>query len=305
MWNGDDMHWRMSMWVLCLIGLAACATIAPVQDSLPTSAPISRVLATVYISPTPNITQVEATQQSFTPTPLPPTLPVQASNTPYVGVFIGEVQRDEGFAPITEPLFASNDPQAQPTADARRCAIPINGTYVPAWSDNAVVNRRMGCPIQGAFGFFGTVQIFEEGVMYHNPEVDAVWAISTQFDRGSFWYLENPPEIPADLDRSPLPQPPLRLPDGIFDRMWVAVDDVPGRLGFAQTEAQAIPLGAQRFENGTFLYDQSAGQVYALITDGTAYGPFLAPTLPTPTPGLPDAPIPTITPAAEPTEATS
>lgn len=288
--------------VLLLVILAACETVAPIQDSVPTSIPISRVLATVYISPTPNVAAIESTQQAFTATPLPPTPTLEASGTPYVGVFIGEVQRDAGFAPITEPLFAENVSDAEPTANAGRCAIPINGTYIPAWSNNGVVNRRMGCPIQEAFGFFGDVQVFENGVMYHNPDVNAVWAISTQFDRGTFWYLENPPTIPEGLDRSPLPQPPLRLPDGIFDRMWVAVDEVPGRLGFAQTEPQEAPLGAQRFENGTFLYDESVGQVYALITDGTAYGPFLAPTLPTPTP-IDNTPIPTITPLAEETEA--
>jgi hypothetical protein len=66
-------------------------------------------------------------------------------------------------------------------------------------------------------------------------------------------------------------------------------------MGYARTEAQAIPMGLQRFDNGTFLLDAAGEQVYALIIDGTVLGPYLAPTN-----ALPGE-IPTVTVEALPT----
>jgi hypothetical protein len=149
----------------------------------------------------------------------------------------------------------------------------------------------LGCPIQGGFGFFGQVQLFENGLMYYYPELNALWAIvperdnisATVLSRGRFDYLENPPENSTIGMQAPIG---LLLPGDVFGDMWLGVEGLRNKMGYAQTEAQEISMGLQRFENGTFLLDGSSGTVLAFVTDGTMLGPFLAPAAPSSTPTL-------------------
>jgi hypothetical protein len=262
-----------------------------------------KVLATAYISPTPNPEEAAATRAASSPTPLPPTLTVIPSETPFVGVFIGEANQEQQFNQFTEPLFAEAV-TVQPTANPDVCSIRIDNPYVPAWRNNPIVSRRMGCPIQDGFGFFGLVQVFETGVMYSFPEINAVWAIVPERNntgiiqiQGEYEYMENPPQASTiGID----PPPGLFPPGGAFGDMWLAVEALQSELGFARTETQEIPMGLQRFENGTFLLDGSSGQVLALVIDGTMLGPYLAPQISqdaaTPTPAVTVTETPTTQP---------
>ncbi len=257
--------------------LVGCTGTAP--NGTPTAQAVVKVLATVEISATPNVEEQAATRAASSPTPLPPTATIIPSETPYIGVFIGEAEPPEGFAVIDAPFFGDSNIAAEPTADAGICNIPIDAAFVEIWEETPIVRRRMGCPIQGGFGFFGSLQVFESGVMYFYPEINAVWAIlrSTQAQRpaeGRFEYLENPPQ--GSLTGVPT-NPPLLLPDDIFADMWLAVPDLRGDIGYALSEIEEASMGLQRFDNGTFLYDATSEQVYALVIDGTVLGPYLPP----------------------------
>lgn len=283
--------------LVLLLVLTACTT----TDTIPSPTPIriSKVLATVAISPTPNADERAATQAAITPTFLPPTPTVIPTETPYVGIFIGEAERASGFSSFVESLFADELVQAEPTANATRCNTPIDSPYLPTWQTTPIVNERLGCPIQGAFNFFGQVQVFENGVMYYYPELNALWAIATSPNVARFDYLENPTAQELGDIQAPLG---LFVPSGVFGDMWAGVPNVRDRLGFAQTQPQEIALGLQRFANGTFLHDINGEQVFGLVTDGTLLGPYLAPSnvtapvVPTATGILPPAattPLPT------------
>lgn len=273
------MRHHHGIWAVLLLGiLAACSAGNPVPSPTAASSPIA--LVTVYTSPTPNADEAAATRAASSPTPLVPTATVIPSETPYVGIFIGEVEPEEGFAVINEPLLAGAAQDAAPTSNPDVCVIPIDAPYLATWRTVPAVSQRMGCPIQEGFGFFGAVQVFERGVIYHYPEIDALWAIvptrvpGSASAQGRYEYLENPPErSTTGIDV----EPPLLLPESVFADMWLGVPDLQGQMGFAQTPAQEAALGLQRFENGTFFLDATSEQVYALVVDGTMLGPFLAP----------------------------
>lgn len=285
------MRWMKRVMLITLtLLLAACEAAV---ETTPTALPVAMVrpLATVFISPTPNAEQADATRQASSPTPLPPTQTVIPTETPYIGIFVDEAVVDAGFQNFTEPLF-QDAPLAEPTANLTVCAIPIDGAYVPAWQTDSTVRRRMGCPIQQGFGFFGDTQLFESGVMYRRPENNTVWAILSSVGQGEYYVLENLPQL-ATVDIRP--PAGLLLPTDEFADMWLTVEGLRGQIGFARAESNEVPLGVQRFENGTFLFDADAGQVYALIIDGTSYGPFDA--APDAEPGV--APVPTGGPTVE------
>ena len=270
--------------LFCLLILPSLLLTACGQANTATATPVFTVkaLATVFTSPTANSEELAGTRAAISPTPVPPTATIIPTETPYVGLFIGEAEQERGFVNINSPLFGADsaNPDAvvivqQPTADAARCPIEIDVPFLTAWRSNTIVSERLGCPIQSGFGFFGDVQVFENGLMYHYPEFNAVWAIRPQEDnRGRYDYLENPPDsstIGLGAD------PGLFLPGGIFGDMWLAVSGLREEMGLARTESQQTPLGLQRFANGTFIHDALAGQVYALVVDGTVLGPYLAP----------------------------
>ena len=268
-----------------------CTLTACTGEASPTPTPqsISMELATVFISPTPNDEEAAATRALVTVTSLPPTSTIVPTETPYVGSFRGEVQVEADFVEILTPIFAPVSSNAQPTANAERCiANPIDTPYLTAWRTNPTVSERMGCPIQGGFGIFGESQLFENGVMYFYPELNAIWAIRVQSgtNRGVYDYLENPPEGSTIGMQPPVG---LLVPGATFGNMWLSVPGLREEMGFARTDAERVPMGLQRFENGTFLLDASAGQVFALVTDRTVLGPFLASDI---TPALITTPTP-------------
>ncbi len=264
--------------VVLAVLLGACdATSAP----LPTPVIIEKPLATAFLSPTPNQAELTATQSAITPTPLQPTATVAPTNTPYVGVFLGRAEGSLGFQSFQEPLFASSA-NSEPTPDNRRCLTPIDERVLRIWQTNNAVSRALGCPIQESFGFFGNIQLFENGAMYLQPDIQAVWAVLPTIGVGSYEYIESPPP----LTNPAAPDVVGRItPSGTFGSVWVLVDGLQTRLGYGITPEQEIAIGIQRFDGGTFLIDASSGQAFALVVDGTLYGPFTLPqtTAPTPT----------------------
>jgi hypothetical protein len=124
-------------------------------------------------------------------------------------------------------------------------------------------------------GFYGTVQLFENGIMYRRDETREIWAITTDGQQGTYSYVEAPPQVIIEGQTAP---PGLLPPEGDFAVVWLNVTGLRDRLGYVRTEALSdVALGSQRFTSGTFLLDGNQGQSYALTNDGRVFGPFAAP----------------------------
>jgi hypothetical protein len=259
--------------VLLVLLLSACDALNTQTTTTPSPIAINKLIATVYISPTPNVAQRAATQLAVTPTPATPTATVPASATPYVGVFIGQAQRDPGFAVIEAPFFGPT-PGGAPTAVAERCPTPIDQTYLALWQTSTQINAEMGCPIQAGFGFFGQVQFFEDGVMYYRPETREVWALQPSGNTGEYWFVAAPQEQSTAAIE---PQPGFIVPEGDYANAWLGIEGLQAEFGYAIDDPTRIALGAQRFDGGTFLLDANGDQIFVLLVDGSALGPYPAP----------------------------
>lgn len=256
--------------ILLLLFCAACqpGETPPTPDA-PRAA--AKLLATVYLSPTPNNDQRLATQRAAPPVPTqaPPT------NTPrptaYIGVFIGEVQFDEGGESGVNPaLFA---PTAQPIQSTLlRCDIAPNAVFGSIWAQNTPAASRLGCPIQIMFGFNARGQVFERGVMYRREDTNEVWAIAPGGTGvGRFWYVAQPQNLATSGISAP---PGLRVPEGGSGAVWIGVEGVRSALGFARTPERRSQMAVQLFESGALMLDAETGTVFALIVNGDVYGPF-------------------------------
>lgn len=261
------ISWRIAAACGLLLGgiLAGCGAPTPAAA---TPVSIVKALATVYLSPTPNAEARAATRAAASPTPAPPTPTPIPSPTAYVGVFIGRAERELAFQSFSQPILGSIG--VEPTANAAACRIPISAAVLRLWQSNRTLNDKLGCPIQQDFGFFGSLQVFERGVMYAQPEINAVWAIVPQATVGRFFYMESPPAVTLS-ERAPAP---LLAPQGNFASVWAIVPDLRQRLGYAIAPEVRAAINLQRFDSGLFLMDLTSGQAFALIIDGTAYGPF-------------------------------
>lgn len=258
----------MTAAAVLLLGLLLVSCGAP-TPAVATPVLVVKALATVYISPTPDEAARAATRAAASPTAAPPTPTPIPSPTAYVGVFLGRAEREMAFQPFSQPILGSSG-IAEPTANAAACRIPISPAVLRLWQNNRTLNDKLGCPIQQDFGFFGTLQVFERGVMYAQNEINAVWAIVPQATAGRFFYMESPPALTLP-ERAPAP---LLAPTGNFGSVWAIVPDLRQRLGYAIAPEVRAAINLQRFDSGIFLMDLTSGQAFALIVDGTAYGPF-------------------------------
>lgn len=259
---------RAGGWLLAALLLAGCAAAAPTPTPAP---PPVKLLATVFISPTPDADQRRATLMAAPPT-LAPVASPSPTATAYVGVFLGEVEADDaGPAMLPNPF----DSAALPDLAATRmpaCAIPPDPVFGVNWNAEARVTAALGCPIQIAAQFRGVTQVFERGVMYWRGDTDEVWAIAISGpSAGRYWYVQ----APGQTDNADTLAPPgLRVPVRGFGAVWRGVPQVRDALGFARTDEQDLGMQSQRYELGLLLLDALAGQVFALVVDGTAYGPY-------------------------------
>ncbi len=247
--------------------LAACVPTTPAPVGEPTTLP--RLLATVYISPTPEGGAAPAV--AFQPTMTTVASPTPVTPTPYIGVFVGEAE----FADAAQPIINSNPLTPQPTPGvviSRTCAVPPDPDFGSAWSRSSVVAGRLGCPIQAMFGFNGSQQVFERGVMYRRGDNGEMWAIAPGgLEAGEYWYVVSAPAIPQTSVEAPQG---LIVPQGDFFSLWLGVFGIRDALGFASTQEEDVGVHLQRFDGGTLLKDVGAGQVFALFNNGSVYGPY-------------------------------
>ncbi|MEL6272610.1 MAG: hypothetical protein AAFR22_22585 [Chloroflexota bacterium] len=256
--------------IIALFFITACSAVNP---ATPTPAPVSQVnqpkrLATVFISPTPNEAERQATRIASTPTenPFPTDVPT-STPTVYVGVFLGE-------SAVGAPAVGIGQNVAAPptiTPIQTRCLIDTaTDAFGTAWQDDIETSRALGCAIEGAIPFVGATQTFENGVMAVRPNGE-MWAF-TVGEGGRWWVLET---APAPTDQFNVEPPSgLLAPSELFAAMWLGVDGVRDALGFAVFGQVDARLTIQRFEGGTLLYDDAAGQTYAFMLNQEVRGPY-------------------------------
>jgi hypothetical protein len=253
--------------VLMLVSLVACGAGETTSAPVSTSVAIVRQIATVELPPTLSQIDKLATRQALpvTPTSAPPT--VAPTETAYVGVFLGQAQSEESLPRIQQP---TNQPS--PTAEGGACAIAIDPVFGTAWRDNPSVARRVGCALQERFGFLAEVQVFERGVMYQRRDTTETWAIQPGLiSAGRYWFAAQPTALlPLPLN---IPEG-LRPPSETFLPFWSSDPAIPTALGYGRTPQQSADLNLQRVEGGTLLLDVTISQVFLLLDNGDAFGPF-------------------------------
>jgi hypothetical protein len=232
-----------------------------------------KLLATLYMSPTPDEAQREATRlavRAVTPTTVPTRTPLP---TVYVGVFLGE---NAGVVdPIVDPARYQGTLSAGtlPTPLPISCLYPADPVFGTVWTTNAAARSALGCPGEPATPYIGTVQFFERGVMYWLPTGE-LWTVAPGGAAGGqFWYV---PLAPPDQGwHSPAPEG-LREPEFSFGALWRANDAIRQALGFARADESSVSITVQRFDGGALLFDMTSAQVFALVgrDDGIAYGPY-------------------------------
>ena len=260
--------------LVVLLLLAACGT---EDDSTPppTEIVLAKRIATLAPTQMPNTTDLTATAQAAPARPTRAPAQPTASPTPYVGVFLGKAEVDllvQNAAPTLDALDLPT--RAQPGDTPLLCAIPIDTVFGTTWAGQRNLQNRMGCPIQQSFGFNGSIQVFEDGAMYFNPDTGAMWAISPGQlgEVGEFWFVEQPP---ADLTPVAIDVPEgFQGPAGIFAAVWTTYPDIRQGMGFAITGEQTIGVNLQRMEGGTLFADVTVGQVFVLDVDGDVFGPY-------------------------------
>ena len=263
-------HLFLGMLVFSMVGCDSITGTQPTQAEPLVVA--DRPLATVYISPTANAEQVRATRLASSPTPTPATPSPTSRPTEYVGVFIGEAEPLQG-AIVDPDVFASISTPLAPTVAPAECTTAIDPAYATIWATDSLISQRMGCPIQLAIGFTGEVQVFTNGVMYQRDDTGELWVMLPDNRRGLYLYFETQPDVST---AGITPPQGFIVPSGDFGSVWMSQDGLRDEIGFAQTPPLNINMGHQRFSGGTFFLDNTSGQIFALVADGTLYGPFLA-----------------------------
>ena len=263
-------HLLLGMVVFLLVGCDSMTGTQATQAEPLLAA--NRPLATVYISPTANAEQVRATRLASSPTPTPATPSPTARPTEYIGVFIGEAEPLQG-AIVDPDVFASISTPLAPTVAPAECTTAIDPSYATIWTTDSLISQQMGCPIQIAIGFTGEVQVFTNGVMYQRGDTGELWAMLPDNRSGLYLYFETQDDVSTAGINAPQG---FIVPAGDFGSVWMSQTGLRDDIGFAQTPPLKINMGYQRFAGGTFFLDNTSGQIFALVADGTLYGPFLA-----------------------------
>jgi hypothetical protein len=269
---------RLQVLVLLVLFLAvasACSSLGS-SPSSELSTPVSqpKLLATVFLSPTPNDQEREATRlavRAEPPTAQPTRTPAP---TAYIGVFVGDAGGADGGVTFLDPsLLDATQSLNLPTLAISSCPFPVDPLFGTNWMTNAPAVSDLGCAGEPAAPYIGTGQIFEQGVMYWIPSGE-IWTFSPSAGiSGRFWYVQQSP--PDEGWTVPVPDG-LRMPQQGFGAVWKSVDGVRQTMGFARTDEQAASLAIQRFDGGALIRDETAGQTFVLVgrDTGIAYGPY-------------------------------
>ncbi len=293
--------------LLIIIILAGCNSAPPTTDPdgpiLTGFDALPKSLATVFLSPTPNNPQAQATFDSRRPTdtPAPPTF--TPTPTPYVGIFMGNPtfsalgifptgtravlvitippQTATKAAAIAAASAAAvgnntvNVPPGSTPGAARTCTVQAAAPFSNA-AKNPSVQQRLGCPSAAPYGVNLVVQPFQTGFMFWR-DTKEIYALSTAgLQKGAvtdaYWKVPDAwnDSIPAS-DPSQVPPAGLVQPVRGFGYVWRSNITIRNSLGWALAAEQPYQATWQDFEHGWMMTNQN-GTVLALSPVDTASG---------------------------------
>ncbi len=260
---------------LLAILITACGTTSvPTTATAPANS-LPRQLATVFISPTPNEQERQATRSIVTFATVEPTATLEPTRTPYIGVFVGDSVGLAEDIPVFNPtLYAGTLIANQPTATVSTCDIMTDEIFGTSWASVPLISSGLGCAGEPSSTVNGVSQIFERGAMYYAPSGD-FWVLAPGGSTGGqYWHTTQVPLVEAGNYVAP---EGLFVPAQGFGSIWRANGDIRESIGYARSGEQAIRFTLQRFIGGALIRDESAGQVFVLVgsvANGIVYGPF-------------------------------
>jgi hypothetical protein len=258
-----------------LLALTGCQSAPPTPPDPYAGVVEAKILATVFITPTPSDQERLAAQAAAALAPTPARATPIPSPTPYVGIFLGDTGSADPIGPESAAVrFATTQPLTEATVTAQGCTIAPEARFGAAWRSETVVTTTLGCAGEPASQYTNAAfQLFERGIMLYIPTGD-IWAIVPGSPSGQYWYVSAAP--PAQPEGITAPEG-LRVPTQGFGAVWAAVPGVRQALGFARTEEIQVTILVQRFIGGELIQDAGSGQTFALLgqsTSGVVYGPY-------------------------------
>jgi hypothetical protein len=269
--------------LLVMAVLAGCAGPTPTPDPdgpiLTGFDALPKSLATVFLSPTPNAPQAQATVDSRRPTdtPVPPTF--TATPTPYVGIFMGAPTFSAGgIIPtgirgvVRVTLAPLPGTKAPPNSSAgnqspRSCAVQAAAQFANA-AKNPAVQQKLGCPRGAPFNVKLVAEPFQTGFMFWR-ETREIYVLSTaNILKGAatdtFWRVPDNwnESIPAS-DPSQVAPAGLLQPVRGFGYVWRSNTTMRNSLGWAIAGEQPYDSTWQDFEHGWMMTGNNGG-VFAL-----------------------------------------
>ncbi len=246
-----------------------------------------KALATVYISPTPNLPERQVTlTQRPTETLAPPTL--TPTPTVYLGVFMGDRTLPPGTVGFQAtaprgPLVVTLAPGAvtrtaasgggapirvtQPAGAARNCPMQPGPAFA-AVASNPAIQQRLGCPTAPSVTMRLVSQPFQTGFMFWR-ETKEIFALSTAaFQRDAtvdtYWRLTDTwnESLPAS-DPGLVAPPGLIQPVRGFGFAWRSNPAIRAALGWALSSEQVYDAAWEEFERG-WMMTGPTGAIFAL-----------------------------------------
>ncbi|MEN9937650.1 MAG: hypothetical protein RLZZ387_4229 [Chloroflexota bacterium] len=242
-------------------------------------------------SPAPTIEAVQPTEPPLaaeTPTPTPepsaePTAEVTASPTRLTATPTRPRPTATATPSATQTATAS---PTQPTATATAtgtlaagvtptaCPVQLVGGFGTLWTQNDIIQQRLGCPTRPEIGGEIAEQPFERGSMYYFGPLEQIYML-IGFETGT-WRLFPQSDLIGLPTPTPAPDPGsgMSVPIGGFGLVWGTFPEVREALGLG-TLAEAGPVAGARqpFERGTMIWSETGlrrgKSIYVLYSDGT------------------------------------
>ncbi len=263
--RNERFGFTLVMGALLAFALAGCASTGAPTPPATVGLSNPKSLATVFISPTPDAPQDQASPAP-TVTRLPPGMFAAPTATPYVGVFLGAAAVEIEGMVSAPPVAASPVPQ-RPAGGA--CSIAPAAPFNNAWSANALIQERLRCPVNTGFGLRLVHQSFERGYMFWRETRD-IYALSEgSIRQGSatdtFWRVSD-----TWQEGQPESDPAFSPPEGLlqpirgFGNAWRGNAGIRDALGWATEPERWFDSFWQDFEGGWMMVGPD-GRVFALV----------------------------------------
>lgn len=270
--------------ILILLALTACET--PANTSIDDNAPIlsgigdmPKALATVWLSPTPDVIETLPSPTSSFPTETPEPPDPTVTPTPYIGVFVGTAINGTPISDSVPPIIvapsnggvvgipsgAGVPPVFNPTSIVTgNCSISVAGTFTTAYNQ---VAGQLGCPRDSGSHITLVYQPFERGKMFWRDTRQ----IYTLQGSGLLTVLTD-----AWQETMPASDPGFQPPAGLlqpvrgFGYVWRGNEPLRNNIGWA-TQVEAPLTGFwQEFERGSMFVGDN-GLIYALFPSSGSY----------------------------------